>query len=108
MEETLFYVFGIALVLSAVALSAMGLRSERFPASRVLLLASSPTLRGSWAQRPRSRCSTPARSSAIETLSTPRPPKRHLPPRSRPPRRVAAQRPALPPRLRRGADRPSR
>lgn len=38
MEETLFYVFGIALVLSAVALSAVGLRSERFPASRVLLL----------------------------------------------------------------------
>ena len=38
MEETLFYVFGIALVLSAVALSAVGLRSQRFPASRVLLL----------------------------------------------------------------------
>jgi plastocyanin len=38
MEETLFYVFGIALVLSAVALSAVGLRSQGFPASRVLLL----------------------------------------------------------------------
>ena len=38
MEETLFYVFGIALVLSAVALSGLGLRSQRFPASRVLLL----------------------------------------------------------------------
>jgi plastocyanin len=37
MEETLFYVFGIALVLSALALSALGLRSERFPSSRVVL-----------------------------------------------------------------------
>jgi plastocyanin len=37
MDETLFYVFGIALVLSALALSALGLRSERFPPSRVVL-----------------------------------------------------------------------
>jgi plastocyanin len=37
MEETLFYVFGIALVLSALVLSALGLRSERFPTSRVVL-----------------------------------------------------------------------
>jgi len=33
MDETLFYVFGIALVLSAVGLSAIGLRSESFPPS---------------------------------------------------------------------------
>ena len=37
MEETLFYVFGIALVLSALVLSAIGLRSERFPPSRAVL-----------------------------------------------------------------------
>ena len=37
MEETLFYVFGIALVLSALALSAWGLRSGGFPASRIVL-----------------------------------------------------------------------
>jgi plastocyanin len=37
MEETLFYVFGIALVLSALLLSAVGLRSERFPPSRAVL-----------------------------------------------------------------------
>ncbi len=37
MEETLFYVFGIALVLSALVLSALGLRSESFPTSRILL-----------------------------------------------------------------------
>jgi plastocyanin len=36
MEETLFYVFGIALVLSALVLSALGLRIQRFP-SRVVL-----------------------------------------------------------------------
>ena len=36
MEETLFYVFGIALVLSALVLSAVGLRIQRFP-SRVVL-----------------------------------------------------------------------
>src|SRR3954451_772551 len=35
MDETLFYVFGIALVLSAVGLSAIGLRSESFPPSGV-------------------------------------------------------------------------
>ena len=35
MDETLFYVFGIALVLSAVGLSAVGLRSESFPPSGV-------------------------------------------------------------------------
>jgi plastocyanin len=37
MDETLFYAFGIALVLSALALSALGLRSESFPPSRVVL-----------------------------------------------------------------------
>jgi plastocyanin len=37
MEETLFYVFGIALVLSALALSALGLRSESFPTSQIVL-----------------------------------------------------------------------
>jgi plastocyanin len=37
MDETLFYVFGIALVLSALALSALGLRSESFPPSRIVL-----------------------------------------------------------------------
>ena len=36
MEETLFYAFGIALVLSALVLSALGLRSESFP-SRIVL-----------------------------------------------------------------------
>jgi plastocyanin len=39
MDETLFYAFGIALVLSALALSALGLRSESFPPSRVVLAA---------------------------------------------------------------------
>jgi plastocyanin len=38
MEETLFYVFGIVLVLSALAVSALGLRSERFPTGRIALL----------------------------------------------------------------------
>jgi plastocyanin len=38
MEETLFYVFGIALVLSALLLSGLGLRSQGFPASRIVLL----------------------------------------------------------------------
>src|SRR5918992_2606741 len=37
MEETLFYVCGIALVLSGLVLSALGLRSQGFPASRVVL-----------------------------------------------------------------------
>jgi plastocyanin len=37
MEETLFYGFGIVLVLSALVLSALGLRSRSFPASRILL-----------------------------------------------------------------------
>jgi plastocyanin len=36
MEETLFYVFGIALVLSALVLSALGLRIQRFPSRAVL------------------------------------------------------------------------
>lgn len=35
MDETLFYVFGGVLVLSAVGLSALGLRSESFPPSRI-------------------------------------------------------------------------
>jgi plastocyanin len=39
MDETLFYVFGIALVLSALVLSALGLRSESFPPSRIVLAA---------------------------------------------------------------------
>jgi plastocyanin len=37
MEETLFYAFGIALVLSALVLSAIGLRSQSFPPSRIFL-----------------------------------------------------------------------
>jgi plastocyanin len=37
MEETLFYVLGIALVLSALVVSALGLRSQGFPGSRVVL-----------------------------------------------------------------------
>jgi plastocyanin len=37
MEETLFYVFGIALVLSALVLSALGIRSESFPLNRIVL-----------------------------------------------------------------------
>ena len=32
MDETLFYVFGLGLVVSAVAVSAVGLRFEGFPA----------------------------------------------------------------------------
>jgi plastocyanin len=39
MNETLFYVFGIALVVSALAVSAIGLRVERFPATRAVLVA---------------------------------------------------------------------
>jgi plastocyanin len=38
MEETLFYVFGAALVLSALVLSAVGLRSENFPPNRAVLV----------------------------------------------------------------------
>jgi plastocyanin len=38
MEETLFYVFGIALVVSALVLSAVGLRSEGFPPNRAVLV----------------------------------------------------------------------
>jgi plastocyanin len=37
MDETLFYVFGSALVLSALVLSVLGLRRESFPASRIVL-----------------------------------------------------------------------
>jgi plastocyanin len=37
MNETLFYVFGIALILSAVVVSAIGLRFENFPATRAIL-----------------------------------------------------------------------
>ena len=37
MDETLFYVFGIALVCSALVLSAIGLRSRSFPPSRIVL-----------------------------------------------------------------------
>jgi plastocyanin len=39
MDETLFYVFGIALVVSALAVSALGLRLEGFPPSRAALVA---------------------------------------------------------------------
>jgi len=39
MDETLFYVFGIALVASALAVSAIGLRFEGFPRSRAVLAA---------------------------------------------------------------------
>jgi plastocyanin len=39
MNETLFYVFGIGLVVSALAVSAIGLRVERFPATRTVLVA---------------------------------------------------------------------
>jgi plastocyanin len=39
MDETLFYVFGIGLVISAIALSAIGLRFENFPPSRAALVA---------------------------------------------------------------------
>jgi plastocyanin len=37
MDETLFYVFGLALVVSALAVSAIGLRFEGFPPSRAAL-----------------------------------------------------------------------
>jgi plastocyanin len=39
MDETLFYVFGIGLVVSAVVLSAIGLRFENFPPTRAALAA---------------------------------------------------------------------
>jgi len=39
MDQTLFYVFGIGLVCSAVGVSAIGLRFERFPPTRAALLA---------------------------------------------------------------------
>jgi uncharacterized cupredoxin-like copper-binding protein len=39
MDETLFYVFGIALVLSALGVSALGLRSESFPPNRTAVAA---------------------------------------------------------------------
>jgi plastocyanin len=39
MDETLFYVFGISLVLSALGLSALGLRSESFPPNRTAVAA---------------------------------------------------------------------
>jgi len=38
MDDTLFYVFGIALVLSAVGVSALGLRIEGFPPTRIALV----------------------------------------------------------------------
>jgi plastocyanin len=37
MNETLFYVFGIILLVSAVAISAIGLRFEKFPPNRTVL-----------------------------------------------------------------------
>jgi len=39
MDETLFYVFGIALVVSAIGISAIGLRFERFPPTGTVLAA---------------------------------------------------------------------
>jgi plastocyanin len=39
MNETLFYVFGIALVVSALAVSAVGLQREGFPPTRAVLVA---------------------------------------------------------------------
>jgi mono/diheme cytochrome c family protein len=38
MEETLFYVLGVALVVTALALSAVGLRWESFPARRGIMV----------------------------------------------------------------------
>jgi plastocyanin len=37
MDQTLFYVFGIGIVLSALALAAVGLRNESFPPNRIVL-----------------------------------------------------------------------
>jgi uncharacterized cupredoxin-like copper-binding protein len=37
-NETLFYIFGIALVVSAIVVSAIGLRFENFPQSRSILV----------------------------------------------------------------------
>jgi plastocyanin len=39
MDKTLFYALGIALVVSAVVVSLIGLRFEKFPSSRTMLLA---------------------------------------------------------------------
>jgi plastocyanin len=39
MDKTLFYAFGIALVISAIAVSAIGLRFETFPPNRLALVA---------------------------------------------------------------------
>lgn len=39
MNETLFYVFGLGLVVSALAVSAIGLRVEGFPPTRAILVA---------------------------------------------------------------------
>jgi plastocyanin len=39
MDETLFYVFGITLVVSALVVSAIGLRFKGFPATRAALVA---------------------------------------------------------------------
>lgn len=39
MDETLFYVFGLGLVVSALAVSAIGLRFESFPSSRAVVAA---------------------------------------------------------------------
>ena len=37
MDQTLFYVFGIVLIVSAVGISVIGLRFENFPATRGVL-----------------------------------------------------------------------
>ena len=39
MDQTLFYVFGIALVLAAVGIAAVGLRNESFPPNRIAVAA---------------------------------------------------------------------
>src|SRR3990172_9030452 len=39
MEETTFYVLGVVLVVTALVVSVIGLRSERFPGSRLALAA---------------------------------------------------------------------
>ena len=44
MEEATFYALGVALVVIALIVSVIGLRSERFPTSRLALLMTLPPL----------------------------------------------------------------
>jgi hypothetical protein len=37
MNETLFYVFGLALVVAAVLIAALGLRTQGFPTSKAVM-----------------------------------------------------------------------